>query len=200
MKTKVIIAAMAILGMGINAFAAITDSAHDFSNDAWSGGEICVVCHTPHGGTAGFGPLWNRGAYTNTTFTMYTSTGLEFDNSGNTPGPESKACLSCHDGSVALDSYGGSPTTNTVFIPESHRVGFGGDLSGEHPIGFTFTETIAADDGQLHNPTNSAVAELLFSGDLECASCHDVHNDLGVAGLLRVDNGGSGLCLTCHDK
>ena len=157
---------------------------------------VCIFCHMAHHAGPEL-PLWSRDMSA-ALYAPYASQTLVAAPGQPTGG--SRLCLSCHDGSVALDSYGGSPTTNTVFIPESHRVGFGGDLSGEHPIGFTFTETIAADDGQLHNPTNSAVAELLFSGDLECASCHDVHNDLGVTGLLRVDNSGSGLCLTCHDK
>lgn len=200
MKTRYIIAILAIAGMGISANAGIENSKHDFSQDSWSGGEICVVCHTPHGGqTSNSGPLWNRSATTNLTFTMYDSTSLSFDPTGNTPGNESMACLSCHDGSVALDNFGGS-TTGTTYIAATHNVGSGGDLGSEHPIGFAFDATLASADSGLHNPTNSAVSALLFSGQMECASCHDVHNDLGVAGLLRVDNTGSDLCLTCHNK
>ena len=32
---------------------------------------------------------------------------------------------------------------------------------------------------------------------IECASCHDPHSETST--FLRVDNAGSGLCLSCHD-
>jgi len=36
---------------------------------------------------------------------------------------------------------------------------------------------------------------------VSCVTCHDVHNGSGnPEGLLRVNNEGSALCLTCHDK
>jgi predicted CXXCH cytochrome family protein len=203
MKSKLIIAALAIAGMGISAIAGIEGSAHDFKDDSWSGGEICVVCHTPHGASVSLsGPLWNRGATTNATFTMYTNPNtLNADMTGQ-PGAQSLACLSCHDGSVALDSFGGS-TTGDTYIASSHNVGGGGSLANEHPIGFTYDSDLATADGSLHDPALTAsniVATLLFGEKVECASCHDVHNDLEYASLLRVDNAGSGLCLTCHDK
>ena len=43
-------------------------------------------------------------------------------------------------------------------------------------------------------------AEMLFGGILECASCHDVHDNQSITYMLRVDNTGSNLCLTCHAK
>jgi predicted CXXCH cytochrome family protein len=202
MKSKVYIAMLAIAGIGLNASAGIEGSAHDFQDDSWSGGEICVVCHTPHSASGSNGPLWNRGASTNATFTMYDSGSLNADMDGAQPGTASLACLGCHDGTVALDSFGGS-TTGTTYIAASHKVGGGGSLANEHPIGFTFDSSLATADGGLHDPAgagSNTVAKLLFSGKMECASCHDVHNDLDIAGLLRVDNTGSDLCLTCHDK
>jgi len=35
---------------------------------------------------------------------------------------------------------------------------------------------------------------------IECASCHDVHNEFGNIAFLRVNNNNSGLCLSCHRK
>jgi len=37
---------------------------------------------------------------------------------------------------------------------------------------------------------------------VSCVTCHDVHNAgaSGEAGLLRISNTGSALCLTCHNK
>ena len=41
---------------------------------------------------------------------------------------------------------------------------------------------------------------MLFAGQMECSSCHDVHDELGNTALLRKSNTQSALCLTCHDK
>lgn len=68
-------------------------------------GEVCVYCHTPHGANTTINaPLWNR---TNpaTSYTVYSLTGSQ--SSGNTvtqPGANSLTCLSCHDGTLAVDS------------------------------------------------------------------------------------------------
>ena len=71
--------------------------------------EVCVFCHTPHGanpntiGTPGAPPLWNRTVGNTTTYTIYTSPNFDGTNSGQPQGV-SLACLSCHDGTIALDS------------------------------------------------------------------------------------------------
>lgn len=68
-------------------------------------GEVCVYCHTPHGANTTINaPLWNR-TNPGTSYTVYNLTGSQA--SGNTvtqPGANSLACLSCHDGIVAVDS------------------------------------------------------------------------------------------------
>ncbi len=68
-------------------------------------GEVCVYCHTPHGAnTTIAAPLWNR---TNaaTTYTVYELTGsLRSGNAVTQPGANSVTCLSCHDGTLAVDS------------------------------------------------------------------------------------------------
>jgi len=71
--------------------------------------EVCVFCHTPHGANnplalGNMAPLWNRTVGTTGTYTMYTSP--NFDDEGTTGSPQgiSLACLSCHDGTIALDS------------------------------------------------------------------------------------------------
>src|SRR5487761_2777144 len=84
-------AAVVMLCATQGAMAAITSSAHDFSGNAWSGGQICVVCHAPHNNNnAAGGLLWNH-AQTNATFVIYSSPSL--NNSGQTVGGVSKLCL-----------------------------------------------------------------------------------------------------------
>jgi predicted CXXCH cytochrome family protein len=174
----------------------IAGSAHDFSGNGWSNGEICLPCHTPHNAdiSVANSPLWNH-EVTVATYTLYTSN--TFDATMGQPGESSKLCLSCHDGTVALDSFGGS-TGSTMLTGDGN---LGTDLADDHPISFVYDAALATADGELENPsTNTTVAGLLFGGQLQCASCHDVHNSLGQANLLVLDNAASALCLTCHIK
>jgi mono/diheme cytochrome c family protein len=68
-------------------------------------GEICVYCHTPHGANDTVAiPLWNRTVKA-TTYTTYNELGTTtLTQTVRQPGPSSIACLTCHDGQVAIDS------------------------------------------------------------------------------------------------
>lgn len=107
------------------AMAGIQGSKHDLSDTTNTNyvkgvGEVCVFCHTPHGSdTAAPVPLWNR-KLDSTNFTTYDQLGTStFDSKQGKVGSVSLACLSCHDGSQAVDnvinkagSGGYNPTTN----------------------------------------------------------------------------------------
>jgi len=183
-------------------YGAISGSAHDFSNTGWSGGEICVACHAPHNNIdVADAPLWNHEVST-ATYELYSSPTFDADDLSQ-PGGVTKLCLSCHDGTVAIDSFGGAD--GTIHIGESRNLGT--DLSDDHPVSFTYDTSLAIEDGGLHDPASTTSglggtieADMLFAGKMECASCHDVHNKYELAGLLKIDNSGSALCLTCHDK
>ena len=190
-------------------WAGTSGSDHDFSSQAWNTtGELCIPCHTPHNGLSQLVPLWNHATTQVTTFVPYASPTL--DATVGQPAAASKACLSCHDGTVALDSFSGN-TSGTSFIEGGAN--FGSDLSNDHPISFAYDTALATSDGELSDPATTTVAALggqtidsgmLIGGQLECASCHDVHVNKGDAtgtnAMLIVDNAGSALCLTCHDK
>ncbi|MDH5630289.1 MAG: cytochrome c3 family protein, partial [Gammaproteobacteria bacterium] len=116
-------------------------------------------------------------------------------------------CLSCHDGTVAVDSFGGA--TGTTFVPTTANLG--DILSNDHPISVTYddvadtelhaaTTTITIGDGGAVSGTIDSL--LLAAGEVQCSSCHDVHNTNAVTGtqLLLKSNAGSALCLTCHNK
>lgn len=185
----------------------IAGSAHDFSGNAWSNNEICIVCHTPHNAitlTSNDAPLWNHELTGVATYTLYTSPTLNATTAQ--PGGASLLCLSCHDGTVALENFGGT-TGGTNFVTGSALVGDGSDLSGDHPISFTYDDALAGADGGLYLPStdpsglgSTINADLLFGGQMQCASCHDVHNAANILFLLRMDNTNSALCLTCHNK
>ncbi len=203
----------------------IVGSAHDFSSQGFSGGEICIACHTPHNADTSVSdaPLWNH-ALTSLTYDVYSSSTLDAGTPGQ-PGASSRLCLSCHDGSVALDSFGGNTGTNFMSGPEAVGLptagsGSNGDLSDDHPISITYDTALSTADPGLFNPTTTSItigeagdrtrtgsiAQVMLIGDqLQCASCHDVHNTFTVAGtngkpLLKVSKAGSALCLTCHNK
>jgi len=186
-------------------FAQIKGSAHDFSTQAWNAPkEICVVCHTPHNAntTVVNAPLWNHAISATATYSMYTSATM--NSLAGQPDGSSKLCLSCHDGTVALENFGGI-TTGTRLMTGGSLLGT--SLSNDHPISITYDAALATADGGLFNPTTALsglggtiAANMLIGGKMQCSSCHDVHNSGNTAHLLLKSNAASALCLTCHNK
>lgn len=187
-------------------FGAITGSAHDFSAAGWNTtGEICAPCHVPHNAdlTVVGAPLWSH-EVTTQTFTLYSSPSFDGAGTAGQPSGTSKLCLSCHDGTVALDNFAGF-VGGTNYIQQPYNLGT--DLSSSHPISFTYDTSLASTDGGLFDPAThnsglggSITNDLLYQDKLECSSCHDVHDEAGNSFLLVKSNAGSSLCLTCHDK
>lgn len=130
------------------------------------------------------------------------------------PGNVSLLCLSCHDGSIAVNSYGNtsqpatSRATGSAMISTSYTIGQGNYLGNHHPIGFDYDAVQAADgeiraaDGTVYVTDGRDIRQFL-AGDakMECSTCHSVHNtgNSGESFLWRSDVA-SELCLTCHDK
>jgi len=208
MKTLRLFAILVAVFMSSSLFAqTIVGSDHDFTGESWNNtSEICVVCHTPHNAdiTVTGAPLWNH-EVTTSTFTVYNS--ATFDATAGQPDGASKLCLSCHDGTVALDNFGGKTNGTTTIGAGDHN--FGTDLTNDHPVSFTYDQALATADGELNDPTSASSGlggtitdDLLIGGKMECASCHDVHNTVAVNGtkLLVKTNANSALCLTCHAK
>lgn len=81
-------------------------------------GEVCIYCHTPHGANKQIkAPLWNRTFNNSGAYTIYDKPTTLMRPIGQ-PGPNSLTCLSCHDGTIAIDSIlnmpgsGLNPTIN----------------------------------------------------------------------------------------
>lgn len=202
-QLTVIFAVLSILCFFQRAHAGIAGSKHDFSNALWSGGQVCLPCHTPHDAETDVtnAPLWNHELTEVINYTLYTSETL--DSQPGQPDGISKLCLSCHDGTVAIDSFGGTEGSEMI---NSGRL-IGTDLRGTHPISLIYDTALATADSGLNDPSGTGSGlggtieqDLLFDNKLECASCHDIHGTAGNARLLRVSNQGSALCLTCHNK
>lgn len=68
-------------------------------------GEVCVYCHTPHGAnTNAAAPLWNRSLPTSSYTTYDQLNTSTLTQTVSQPGAASLPCLSCHDGSQAIDA------------------------------------------------------------------------------------------------
>ena len=208
MKNKGLFLAMIVLLITqVNFGQTIVGSAHDFSDDAWNTtGEICIVCHTPHNAdmTVANAPLWNHEVTAVTNYQLYSSSTFNGTATIGQPDESSKLCLSCHDGTVALENFSGM-TTGTNYLTGSTLIGT--DLGDDHPISFTYDAVLASTDGGLFDPTitpsglgGTITNTMLYGDKMQCASCHDVHNGAGVIHLLRKSNSVSALCLTCHNK
>ena len=74
-------------------------------------GEICVYCHTPHGANTNVPdmPLWNRTS-SSANYTTYDNLGTSsLTQTVTSPGANSLTCLSCHDGTIGIDSIVNMP-------------------------------------------------------------------------------------------
>ena len=203
MKKLVVMGLVGVLVLGVSlTYASITGSKHDFHNQSWASGQICLPCHAPHNNVSSTGTLlWNHAA-SSASYTFYSSPTMK----ATTPASMSsisKTCMSCHDGTVAVDSFGG--VTGSTSISSSNNLGT--VLGNDHPVSIDYTTALASQKGHMYDPSTAAsglgstiASDLLYQNKVECSSCHDVHNDYGVAGMLKKSNAGSALCLTCHNK
>jgi predicted CXXCH cytochrome family protein len=199
--------------LGFSAMGDIEGSQHDFSNSTWAGGEICKPCHTPHFANTDEGYLWAH-TMSSQSYTLYDGT-TTADGGGDRLDVYSRMCLSCHDGTIALNDFHNG-TGSPVFISEGSRVGADGLLNDDHPIGLAAEYPIEGHGG-LHAPNQSPSPSGVYGFDggffpevpifefqtkqvVSCSSCHTPHAVSGVDNLLRKSNAGSDLCLTCHIK
>jgi Doubled CXXCH motif (Paired_CXXCH_1) len=73
-------------------------------------GEVCVYCHTPHGAnTTIAAPLWNRTTKANTYQTYDLLNTASLTQPVTQPGASSLTCLTCHDGTTAVDAIVNMP-------------------------------------------------------------------------------------------
>lgn len=127
------------------------------------------------------------------------------------------------------DLNGANPTMGGSGSTITSAAMIGTDLSNDHPVNFSYTQALAISDGGLVDPTTVATcvtgnyttalgqfatdyptagslgAKLAPSGSFQCSSCHGAHiyyggSQSGYSPFLKVNNVGSGLCLSCHCK
>ena len=80
----------------------------------------------------------------------------------------------------------------------------GSDLSNDHPVAFNYQASIDGGDTELNAATGLTGTVQLFSGLVECASCHDPHNYTDGTQpdepFLVQTNANSAICTQCHNK
>lgn len=162
--------------------------------------DICIACHTPHNSSQD-APLWNRYS-SGAVYTPYSSTTAKA--AVGQPTGASKLCLSCHDGTVALGMVRSraKPIALAGGIDKmpSGPANMGTDLSDDHPVSFTYDESLASKNRELKRPAAlPSEVRLDKAGQLQCTSCHDPHNNQ-YGKFLAVNNSQSALCMACHEK
>jgi predicted CXXCH cytochrome family protein len=198
----------------------IAGTAHDLTrtglHTVTAATNVCIFCHAVHNSAPAGSqviPSWNH-TTTAQTFSMYSSSTLKGTVDSQPTGP-SLACLSCHDGTVAMGALlnapvdGGNTNYSTATGGVSNSTGLmisggkvGTDLRSDHPISITYQDNLNA---SLQAASTLAGVKLYPSNatgsKVQCASCHDVHN-YGTAGstapFLRVTMANSALCTRCH--
>ncbi|GAB4348777.1 MAG: cytochrome c3 family protein [Gammaproteobacteria bacterium] len=235
---RIALAAAAIGALAsTGALADISGSKHDLTSAGTGQGgttattEVCVFCHTPHGSnTNASAPLWNKTLPDGGSYTRYSNLGtatLDGDETA-TVGSVSLACLSCHDGSQAMDvvwnapGSGGYDSSGTQQI-DGTAIGamtgtpipmLGTDLQNDHPIGIEYA-------GGSCTGTSAACTPTAATGDADFRTAQHatinggsvwwVDTSVGTANvrektdmILYTQNftGGSGPsveCGSCHD-
>ncbi len=187
------------LGVVSAAHANIAGTPHDL------GGGICEYCHTPAANGPTAAPLWTRQAPSKASFTMYDSP-MTAQEAGGQPHGVSLVCLACHDGVTSHNAL----LQNSAPVTGRSRLGVPlvlgqHDPTSRHPIsvnydsravGTDFNVTSARDVGGL--PLFRSSEDASVRSRVECASCHNPH-DMTFGRYLRMENGRSEMCLTCHN-
>ncbi|RZI42023.1 hypothetical protein EGT07_15625 [Herbaspirillum sp. HC18] len=204
-------------GLGQQVFAAgITDTKHNLGSNGtgtnkFSGtGEICVFCHTPHGSdTTAAVPLWNRTLAGPATYTTYNSLGTSSLDGATAPvGSVSLACLSCHDGTQAMNVLNNEPGSGKVVASfgagtwsGANQTGgklaaglitnIGQDLKNDHPVGIQYAGGPKA--GTVPQGGNAYGQSLFNDQDFKDTSSDFLNNqsvwwvDTGTSGRQKTD-------------
>ncbi|MBI5043270.1 MAG: hypothetical protein HZC10_05460 [Nitrospirae bacterium] len=221
MKRLLLLTTIFTLLFASSAFAMITMSRHNLGSTHPAGAqygdvytaagttEVCVFCHTPHGGTTD-APLWNRAMATAGAYTPYSSSTI--DTSVGQPDGVSLACLSCHDGTIALDALrnapgsGGFSTTPTSqgwtfsgistspgnnTLPEDGRItNLTQVLSDDHPISMVYPT--ATQDPKFFTPATCGNAQCFDENSNSRADDNEVR-------LFTSTTGYKVQCASCHN-
>lgn len=206
-----------VIGLSVSAQAAggISGSPHDFSGAitnaaygtpsfAWNNRKgTCSPCHAAHHTDEDqIAPLWIHGT-SQAAFVPYTSPTM--DATVGAPSGHSLACLSCHDGTVALnEGINGAVLGNTAspwqYIDDAAKIG--PNLHTTHPISFVYNGGLAAADGGLEDPGSYKIGDPKNSLTVKTAPVPTSWSGTSLTGKT-IDEAllfeGKMECSSCHD-
>ena len=152
--------------------------------------EICVFCHTPHGGNQSVdAPIWNRKVSSSGVYTRFSSLGrITFDAREAPIGSVSIACLSCHDGTQAMNAVINSPGSDSSYTVGTGTLG--GGVGGWSQTNMMSTLT-PSDNG-------STTGDIIYLGT-DLRNDHPISMQYGGGGINQANpTGGTGG--TTNDK
>lgn len=188
------ILAVAALFLATSASAAIVNgSKHDMAGyAAGTGTDVCYYCHAAHKTTANSAPLWARAAWSGAGYVFYKSSTISVN--AATLDVVSQACMTCHDGTVAVnETIKGTFGTSTL-LTGTAKIGI--TLSNEHPVNLPW---VTGKAGLNDGTSIGAFKQYAVTGGtgISCASCHQVHDNAN-GFFLRVSLTAGDFCATCH--
>jgi hypothetical protein len=195
----------------------VVDSPHDFTQKSWNTAtslpgdpnSVCGPCHQAHKtDSAAVVPLWAHDTATPSSFKMYNPANVPFSQMQATvesvPQGPSLSCLSCHDGTVAVNQMaggvilGGTPEQISLkgnITKDGNGVVHPGDLTHSHPISMVYNSALLTKDHGLFDPATTqvltpdgAAVRLGNSADLTIKNF-----------LLTGPNKDHLECTSCHD-
>lgn len=219
------------------ALAASTDqlaaTKHNFTTGTYNlgTGNICQPCHTPHHAITDDAistRLWNH-RMSSATYTLYDGSQAGF--TGNVDGSQgmdrvSRLCLSCHDGTVALDAFGmgttGIPGGNTgsLMLSATDTRNLGTSFADDHPVGSEALVFLPDGITPAHTPyrlkapvlsngrvsiSGLSLASMAEGFVVGCRTCHNAHGTAtGSANFSAhpklLNTSEATLCTSCHYK
>ncbi len=199
---KASVATAVILGTSLvagSAFAgSIANTRHNLGvtgqgpNSTVGTGEICIFCHTPHGGDTGAPvPLWNK-VLSTATFTTYDQLGTStLDAAVGDVGSVSLACLTCHDGTQAIDNIINAPGSGGYDTA-------GGGVDGLSTVdGWSWTTDLTlTTEGRFQNSVDEPGGQNIWSIGTDLTNDHPVSMQYGGGGYSVSFLNGGGLGLT----
>jgi predicted CXXCH cytochrome family protein len=172
------------------AMASVINTPHNLSVSQTTGShmvgagattEICIFCHTPHGGNQSVNaPIWNRAVSATSVYTRFSAMNrITFDADEAPVGSVSIACLSCHDGTQARDAVINGPGSGN----NSNVVGGGTWVDGTNSSTAYLSDLNSSDNGTL-------TGDLIYLGT-DLRNDHPISMQYGGGGLNSTTTSGA---------
>jgi predicted CXXCH cytochrome family protein len=213
-RGKLFVAVLVLTAPTLALGGTIANTKHDLSSTSTAAiksttqGDTCVFCHVSHNSQPAVSrPLWSHNmTIQNLTWSAATVRGTALPTSmTSTQLAGSRACMSCHDGTIALGDLLNKPLDATVTGPNATagKLTAGvnylnpGAMQSNHPLGVPQPPAVTGFTS-FKTPLAGSAVNYDANGNVQCDSCHNPHdNTYGT--FLKINPAGGAICLTCHN-